>query len=226
MPLSPTCLVTLFVTSAEHEQTCPYSFCESIQFSAGNKEAENILPETQTPPSFSCVYMVKLYETLPLWSLKTEEERGCGSCQCLPSDFTDLSPLSPLKASSPRQQVRRLCRGRRVVMEMGKGVVEAAFSAAAASFQPEVLALTPLVLSAECVPLAGCWCLLASSSTSWRALAFKESERTNFQLLAIRFYCSHEEISTSREERRGAVINEDGVSQQPAIKRRSRLCLW
>lgn len=218
MPLSPTCLVTLFVTSAGHEQTCPYSFCESIQFSAGNKEAENILPETQTPPSFSCVYMVKLYETLPLWSLKTEEERGCGSCQCLPSDFTDLSPPSPLKASSPRQQVRRLWGG--------EGVLEADFSAAAASFQPEVLALTPLVLSAECVPLAGCWCLIMSSSTSWHALAFKESERTNFQLLAIRFYCSHKEISTSREERKGAVINADGVSQQPAIKRRSRLCLW
>lgn len=108
----------------------------------------------------------------------------------------------------------------------GKGGVEAAFSAAAASFQPEVLALTPLVLSAECVPLVSFWCLLTSSSTSWCALAFEGSERTDFQLLVIRFYFSHKEISVSREERRGAIINEDGVSQQPAIKQQSRLCLW
>lgn len=106
MPLSLTCLVMLFVTSAEHELTCPYSFCESILFSAGNKEAENILPETPTPPSLLRIYVVILYETFPLWSLKTKDKRGRGSCQvgcyrlCLPSDFTDLSPLSPLKASS------------------------------------------------------------------------------------------------------------------------------
>lgn len=57
MSLSFTGLVTLFVTRAKHEMTCCYSFCESILFSAINKEAENILPGTQTTPNLLDVYI-------------------------------------------------------------------------------------------------------------------------------------------------------------------------